>query len=590
MPESYPIAKSSLSYAKLVATPTTISWSQAYNAGNIFVVLSLTMDEGQEDILLQSLGKDIFSLFQSEFFGLEKKAITTIKKAITIALEKVPDGVVVSFAMAFFREPVLFVFMAGSGKIILKRGEGNATLLENQENDNGTVMSASGYLQNEDTVVLETGELAQTIPQSLVANALTLAMPNDIVEALSPQVHEQSNGAQAAIVIMHHGPNRKDHIVAESILPEDPTIANLYDAEHQEYEEEPQRSPFSLPSLPLFPVFHYRPDHRTKLFLSIAGILVILLSASIMFTTKKNADTKQQSLFQTIYPPAEQYYETGQGLESLNPALSQDNYQKAKKLLQDGETKIGKGSGEYKQIEALLAKVDHAIIGESAPTDQSTKATAVEAPTGSLLAFEKVHADGLAYGEGMTAFYIITDKVITSFSKSGGEKTDVIKNDGDWSAPKAIVSYQSNLYVLDQQKGVLKFVPASSSGYGKSAYFKSNTPDVSAAMSMAIDSDVWIVLRDGTLLKYTKGESDNLQVTGLKKPMKNPTKIVTDGTLAYVYVLDKGNSRIVSFDKHGVYHKEYIASVLAQAVDFTVSEKENKLLILSGGKVWQITL
>ena len=62
MPESHPAAKSSLSFAKLVATPTDTAWSQAYNAGNLFACLSLTLAESNEELSLHVLGKEIFSV------------------------------------------------------------------------------------------------------------------------------------------------------------------------------------------------------------------------------------------------------------------------------------------------------------------------------------------------------------------------------------------------------------------------------------------------------------------------------------------------------------------------------------------------
>ena len=72
--------------------------------------------------------------------------------------------------------------------------------------------------------------------------------------------------------------------------------------------------------------------------------------------------------------------------------------------------------------------------------------------------------------------------------------------------------------------------------------------------------------------------------------MTNPTKIVTDITTEGLYVLDPGNSRIVKFDKTGKYQNAYSASVLSTAKDFTVDETNKKIQILSGEKVWQMSL
>ena len=93
MPEALPVAKVSLSFAKLVATPTDTAWSQAYNAGNLFVCLSLSIEELDEEISLHALGKDLFNVLQSEFFTLQEKNTESIKSAINTSLESVPQNV-----------------------------------------------------------------------------------------------------------------------------------------------------------------------------------------------------------------------------------------------------------------------------------------------------------------------------------------------------------------------------------------------------------------------------------------------------------------------------------------------------------------
>lgn len=583
MPESHPTAKSSLSFAKLVATPTDTAWSQAYNAGNLFACLSLTLEKSNEELSLHALGKEIFSVFHSEFFTLQEKNTATIKEVMQKSLEKLPQEILVSLTLAYFKENTLIICIAGSGKVMMKRGEKVGILLAIQGAYIGIPTAASGYLTNGDTIVLETGQFSASIPQETVIKALELALPNDIVEALSPQMHEQDNGAHAAIVITHHGITQAVPIEP----PENSTLASLYEqASIDESSETAAQTTkhFSL-RLPAVPQLHL--NHRRKLFLNIALIIILLLGTSIFLTLKKGNDDKQQVVFQSIYPPAAQYYEEGKGLESLNVSLSQESYHKAEKLLKDGETKIKKGTREYQQIEDLLTKVTSSIQGGSA--GKLANAQAVEPEKHSLLAVEKAMKSGVDFGQDTQNVYVITDNVITSISKSDGTTKDSIKNKDTWVSPQAVVPYQRNIYVLDQKKSVLKFVP-SADGFGKSSYFSGTAPDLSSATGMAIDKSVWLLFKDGTIMKYTSGTSDNFKVSGLEKPLSNPAKIVTDSTMESVYILDVGNSRVVQFDKKGAYKNAYNASVIAKAKDFEVLEKEKKLLIFSGDKVWQISL
>ena len=465
MPEA-PAAKVSLSFAKLVATPTETAWSQVYNAGNLFVCLSLSMDEIDEELSLHSLGKDLFNVLQSEFFTLPEKNTEHIKSAIQTSIESVPQNVICSLTLAFFKDATLLVFISGSGKIVMKRGEKIGTLLS-QQDDEKSITSASGYVKNGDTLVLETGHFVQGISEETITQALELELPNDIVEALSPQIHKQDDGAQAAIIITYHGSSPSFSTESEEPTDEStettpeatfsstlPQQEPLPEEEINETQEEPKqrRTLVKLPKLPslLRFNFNFSFNHRRKLYFNIAIILAVILILSIFFTIKKYNDDKQKALFQSIYPTAQQYYSEGQGLATVNASLSQDSYQKADKLLKDNENKFPQGSTQRQQIDDLLAKVESGLTGNT--TGQTINATAAQAPAHSLLAVEQSMPDGLAFGQDNQNVYVITDKAITTVSKSDGTTTDIIKNNSYWSAPVAVVPYEGNIYVLDQKR------------------------------------------------------------------------------------------------------------------------------------------
>lgn len=599
MPDSHTAAQSSLSFAKLVATPTDTAWSQVFNTGNLFACVTLTLVEPTEDLSLQVIGRDLFTELQSKFHTLQQEDTTSIKEVLQTSFAKLPPEVSGCLSLAFFKDTALHVFIAGSGRIVMKREEKIGILLERQT-ESLAITSASGYLKSGDTVVLETGPFAQSIDHEIVKEALELTLPTDIVEALSPPMHEKNHGGQAAIVIVYRGAFQPERMIAEEVVaspetpitPEEQTVGGLYDeqayqegmSEHIE-EHAPKRS-FSLPKLPHIN-FSFRMSHRRKLFLNIALILLLLLGASVFLTLKKKSDDQKQVLFQQIYPQAKQDYETGQGLETLNPTLSQENYHKAEALLKDGETKFSKGSNEYKQMDSLLSQVASALGGGAKEKTTATKE--VKPDKNSLLQVAQNNDDGLAFGEDSDVVYMITAKAISTISKTSGDQKDIIKNDNDWSSPKAVVPYQGNVYVLDSKKGVIKFVQGSG-GFGNSSYFKSNAPDLSQGSGMAVDGSIWLVAKTGSVWKYTKGVSDDLKLSGLQKPLNNPTKIVTDISMEHFYILDQGNSRIVQFSKSGAYQNAYIAPVVATATDFTVSEKNKTMQVLSGGKVWQMSL
>src|SRR5258708_2385028 len=201
--------KPSLAYAKIVATPTGSAWSQVYNAGSLFACLSLTVTEPQDpnSLSLQKLGKEIFNNLETEFFTLEQKNLSSIKEAITTSFTTLPT-VHMSLALAYFLDGILYLFLKGAGKIVIKRAETVGVLLEEQDETSEEITTASGYLQNADCIILQTKQFANDISQSKLTAALELTLPNDIAEMLSLDIHEKEDGGQAAVIVVYQGTSK----------------------------------------------------------------------------------------------------------------------------------------------------------------------------------------------------------------------------------------------------------------------------------------------------------------------------------------------------------------------------------------------
>ena len=328
--------------------------------------------------------------------------------------------------------------------------------------------------------------------------------------------------------------------------------------------------------------------HRKKLFLSITVVILLLLITSIIFTKQKQDQEKNTALFASLYTPALKNYEEGKALASLNKTVSQEELLEAEKLLKEGQGKFAENSKEAKQIGELLAKIQQELHQEESPinTVNTKEVTLTETD---LLALEKKTVDGLGFSQNNTSVYYVTPQAAFSVTKSSGKTTELFANDNDWKKAVAIVPYQSNLYILDQQNGVLKFVPSGDS-FTKANYFPSNPPNLTKAISMAIDSSIWILFADGEIKKYTKGQQDTFSMKGLTKPLTRPTKIYTDPEINNVYILDTGNSRIVQLNGEGAFQKEIVHTLISKAKDFEVFEKDKKIVILADNKFWELPL
>lgn len=609
------VPKFSLAFAKIVATPTPVSWSQVYNAGSLFYALSLTItNPDRQDLLLPAIGKKLFNDFESEFFPLEKKSLKTIKNAIGKSLEDLDPDISTDACLAYFKENILYLFIAGKGKIIMKRNSSLGTILSKKDNDT-QIKTASGYLHPADIILLQTDHFTQNVPDQNIIEAFNLELPNDIAETLSPHVHEKEDGGQAAIIITYNGSVRTQKTEDVSLIPETKD-ENLEEEEEEEEEFDESNSPetprspsaftnkirhffLSIPGisrhsgseggLPPKTKPSIRRFTRVQIISVILGIIIlILLISGIIFTKMKEENANYEKLFGQIYPQAQKNYDEAKALSKLNQNLARDDYHKAEQILKDNMGKFKNGSKEQIQLQSLLSLVQSELNTPAvAPVNKITP-IAAEVDDNDMLNIEK-NNHSASYGQDDASVYMLGSEDVTTIDKNTGKKQISLKNEQDWTAPIAISPYQGNIYILDKKSGVLKFV-AGQNGFGKTDYFKDTPPDIAASQSMAIDGSVWILTRTGKILKYTRGVPDDFSITGLDQPMSSPTKIFTDINTDNIYVLDKGNSRIIKFSKSGIYQNQYSADIIGQAADFEILEKDQKALILSSGKIYSLPL
>lgn len=593
-------------FGKIVATPTDSAWSQAYHAGNLFAVLSLTHEESDEERSLNVLGKAFFNTFEAEFFSLEEKTLTTIKEAIANAAKEIPLAVAVSFCVAYIKDHVLYLFLLGTGAVLMKRGEARGNLLEakQQNREEHSIMNASGYLQPGDVIVLKTKPFTTLVSQEKLSEALGLPDVHEMTEALSPLVHGAQDGGATALFLSYSGKEetKEDE---EEVLEETPLRSpeatferkatetkgtketeETKDEREETVKEQKSRLGFlSLPSLRSLGLGGF--SHKRKVFLSIAIIILVVLASSIYLTTKNAENSKTKALFNEIYPKAQKEYDEGLGLMTLNQSLAQDDFKKAKQTLEENREKFQAGSDKRKRIDELLEKVNAQLTG--AEEENIKSATEVGDEKSRLLATAKKHSDNKAVSEDEKNIYIVTDKEIIALDKESDKEKTLIENDDSWSSALGIAPFGSNVYVLDSQNGVIKFV-AGSDGYGSANYFTKNKPDLSGAASLAIDASVYILMKDGSIKKYTRGESESFSVNGLQKPFSSPTRIFTNADADNIYVLDNGNSRIVKISKTGSVLGQYQASVVQGAKEFDIAEKDKKAYILQGNKIYELSL
>jgi len=577
-------------YTKITSTPTNHAWSHTYSAGNLSALLSLTFKTPEEDHdkdRLETVGKDLLSTLESEYFTLEDKSLFSIKRVVITVTSKVPEDIHANIIVSTLVDEKAYLLLWGGGKIFIKRHASFGLLLEANalaipiELSPSQIESASGILQQGDLLFLVSEQLLAIIPEQEFLHYFVDTEPSQAQEQIEPLLQHKRQGGACAIVIKTHSEN-------QTSLDEKPKYAMKNDEEsiiHSPIQEEINKHDVKHFSLPKF---SFKMTKKTIL-LAIAAVILFLLIGLIIKSLIKQPGINA-ALFQSVYSQASSKYYEAQNLETLNRPAAYDDYVAAQKILIDSKANFPGDTNEGKKLTDLLIKITEKITATNGMNIVTAKLVDTSA---SEVLHQKVMTTGAQFvTQEASTIYTVSNDSIIGYDTTTKHESTLIKNDSTWSNMAGIGVYFNTIYLLDKTKGaILKFSKLGAT-YSKSSYFPTTTKlDFSSSNDIAIDGSIWMISDTGTITKFTKAKPDIFTIKDLEKPFSHPTRIsTTTDDNANLYILDNGNSRIVTLTKDGSYVAQYSAAILKDATEIDVHQAEKIVFVLSAGKVYQINL
>jgi hypothetical protein len=192
-----------------------------------------------------------------------------------------------------------------------------------------------------------------------------------------------------------------------------------------------------------------------------------------------------------------------------------------------------------------------------------------------------------------------TDAVILGLSDGKLLALDIAK--GETSALKigsgkaqnmtAIVKYSSRLYRLDAAASQIWRYPTVSGGFGaEQAYLQAVSTSLNDAVSLAIDSNVYVLKSNGQVVRFYSGGQDGFNLSPIDPQLQNGNAIyaVMDG--AYVAIADAVGKRVLLFTKEGKLVAQYTSPVFKGPKQVTADEKTKKLYVVDGNAVYELPL
>jgi len=351
-------------------------------------------------------------------------------------------------------------------------------------------------------------------------------------------------------------------------------------------------------------------------------ILILIFLGRVFWGVKERGRSAERIKFDEIYQKANQEVNEAQSILELNRIRSRE-------LLEDAQNLLSQASQlgiQKNKVKSLTEKIDKLkiqalkIVDIEKPTlffdlslaKSSSKGEKIILSGSNLLILDssansiyflgretkstKVYTGDFAKGKHLASwedriFILKEDEGVFELDQNTGQSKKILERNSLWGKIDDFFAYNGNLYVLDSQKNQIWKYPGSGEGFGSQvAFLKEGASELSKAVSFAIDGTIWVLREDGGLFKILPDLIEPIDVAGLDKPFSYPLAVDTASEYKNLYILDKGNKRIVVLGKDGEYDSQYRAQFVDGVQDFAVDEKSGDIFLLSGSKIYQVKI
>lgn len=622
--------------AKIVGKPAENLWSQVHNfnpddpekkekRGELLAILVLRgVPEGIEAI---AAGREVLGRLHEEYYGnLEGSAYERLTAAVRKVCQENENLEIVAAALC---RQALYLALISRGKVLLKRGASLGILL----NGEGEFKSASGQLQENDQLVLGSGQFFNLIGQGVLRAALENNAPAEVAEALAPMILGRKDVAGVAAVVslakkelemeinpVFPSPETRSEPAPQDVTPalstQPPSLATP-----SRFGRKLPKIKIGLPKLKFKSPFSDQPvfvrdkevQKRKRTFFVLSLALLLLFGGSLVFGFRRQAQEKKKEQAASLLREAQEKLNQGKLAASTDLEEGKVLGQTAQNLASEALTIVGESEEARllaRQSEEFLASLATEVaLGEpSVFMDLNLIADGGQgsqlARTGSSLNIldrenkkvyqlnleKKSHqtiklddkAEGLAIVGGKIA--IITS---SGLELVDGRGADLVQEEDDWGGPLKLSSFGTNLYLLTK-KDLWRFA-GSGGSFGTAKSWFVEDQELAKAVSMAIDGSIWIAFED-EVKKFNLGREENFSLSKMPEEFGHLTQIYTSEKDNDLYLLDQGKGKIFVVDKKGEFKGAYSWPGFKNASDLVALEDEKKLLVLVKDKLYEVAL
>lgn len=524
--------------------------------------------------------------------------LNSFEKAVDEAFKKLEKNATFALAASLAVDNVLYLVTRGGGKIFINRGSSFQPLIAGSH-------TSSGYLQDQDLVVLTTSQFVVRISEHALQRFIQDKGTQEIVEALTPDLKGNDDTGLIALFARYQG-----HGTEETEPVEEGAVASYTVAP-------PTARRFNIKEM----IARLRGGTNagsSSLGKKLTFVVLVVLVGVFIWSVILGNQRRQRNAF--IKKVETQATTIDSQLEEA-ATLTSTNIDRSLELLASAKSAYGtlkeeatdKKLADLAQLKGIASHIKDAEKSIKKEEETATEefydlnliekgATAIrfyyDGTTLTMLDPDKAKVyllnlekksvvtrkDSKVVGAICVAFhqeepYVFSAKDgVFRISKEKAEL--LVDKDGEWGLIKDCGMYSGNIYILDADKDeIYKYLVAESGYSAKNSYIKSGKTDLAKASAMTIDGAVYVAL-GSRVLKYEAG--NNAPFT-IKLPITGTIEfddIFTSRDLDKIYLLDKESRKIFIVSKEGEFLKQVAASVIGNADDFVVDKTEGILLLV----------
>lgn len=148
--------------------------------------------------------------------------------------------------------------------------------------------------------------------------------------------------------------------------------------------------------------------------------------------------------------------------------------------------------------------------------------------------------------------------------------------------------YNRKLYLVDTAHNQIYKHSQTQTGYDKgTSWIKDSSVDVTKAISMAVDGDVFVLENTGEIVKLVGGQKQAFSIAGLDPQITAPVSIWTYNSINNLYILEPSAKRIVVIDKDGKLVGQYTSPTWKNPSAMVVDTDKKIIYILDENKIYK---